>query len=312
MNTEPDNRELEPDVVETGPFDPTAPLTPSGNLRRRQWLTRLAEGGAIAAALLAVGALAMVVYTVVARGGSAISWKFITTNPSPLDPGGGGVAPYLLGTLLIVALATAIAMPMGVLIALYLTEFAGRRSAGLIRTVLTLINGLPSIVIGVFVYGLIVATTHRQSGFAGSIALAIIMVPLIARSSEEMLLLVPKSFREAADALGVSRWRAVLGVTLPAAAGGIVTATVLAVARAAGETAPLILVSSIFSGGVVLNPFGQAVPNVPVSIFQLSEQADPNGYTRAWGEALVLVTLILVASLLARALLTRTRAKLTQ
>ena len=201
---------------------------------------------------------------------------------------------------------------MGVLIALYLTEFATGRSTAVVRTTLTLINGLPSIVIGVFVYGLIVATTHRQSGFAGSVALSIIMVPLIARSSEEMLLLVPKSFREGADALGVSRWRTIVGVILPAAAGGIVTATVLAVARAAGETAPLLLVSSIFSGEIALNPFGEAVPNIPVSIFQLSEQADPNGYTRAWGEALVLVTLILVAKLLARAMLTRSRAKLTQ
>ncbi len=136
------------------------------------------------------------------------------------------------------------------------------------------------------------------------------MLPLIARSSEEILLLVPKSFREAADALGVSRWRAMVGVTLPAAAGGILTGTVLAVARAAGETAPLILVSSIFSGNdIVLNPFGEAVPNIPVSIFQLSEQSDPNGYTRAWGEALVLVTLILVANVTARAILARSRAK---
>ncbi len=255
--------ELESGAAETGTFDPGAPLRASGNLRRRQWVTRLAEGGATGAALLAVGALAVVVYTVVARGAGAISWKFLTTNPSPFDPGGGGIAPYLLGTLLIVAIATAIAMPVGVLIGLYLTEFATGRSAGVIRTTLSLINGLPSIVIGVFVYGLVVATTHRQSGFAGSIALSIIMVPLIARSVEEMLLLVPKSFREAADALGVSRWRTVVGVTLPAAAGGILTATVLAVARAAGETAPLLLVSSIFSGDIALNPFGEAVPNIP-------------------------------------------------
>ena len=123
---------------------------------------------------------------------------------------------------------------------------------------------------------------------------------------------MPKSFREGADALGVSRWRSVLGVTLPAAAGGIATATVLAIARAAGETAPLILVSSIYGNDIVLNPFGKAVPNIPVSIFQLSEQADPNGYTRAWGEALVLMTMILVASVVSRAMLARSRAKLAQ
>ena len=152
-------------------------------------------------------------------------------------------------------------------------------------------NGLPSIIIGLFIFGLLV-DHQQQSGFAGSVALAIIMLPLIARGSQEVLLLVPGSLREAADALGVSRWRTVLGVILPSALGGIVTSTVLAVARAAGETAPLIFASSVFDPATksAFNPF-EALPNVPVTIFQLSEEGNPEGFTQAWGLSLVLVSL---------------------
>jgi phosphate transport system permease protein len=202
----------------------------------------------------------------------------------------------------IVATATAIAMPMGILVALYLTEFAGPRSRPVVRLALDLLNGLPTIVVGLFVFGLLVVG-HHQSGFAGSFALAIIMLPLIARATQEVLLLVPPSLREAADALGVSRWRTVIGVVLPTARGGILTATVLAVARAAGETAPLILTSSIFANTVSVNPFGgKALPNIPVYIFTASEAADPYGFARAWGAAFVLLAFILLASLGARAL----------
>ena len=136
------------------------------------------------------------------------------------------------------------------------------------------------------------------------------MLPLIARATQEVLLLVPTSLREAAAALGVSRWRTVRGVVLPSVLGGILTATVLAVARAAGETAPLIFTSSIFGNGVSLHIFGQALPNIPVYIFTASEAADPYGFARAWGAALVLLGFILIASLGARALLSRTRSKL--
>jgi phosphate transport system permease protein len=292
-------------------IDFTAPLAPTGNLARREWISRVAEGGATVAALLAVAVLAIVVYTVVDRGGSAISIDFLVKDPPLFGGAGGGIAPYLVGTIVIVAVATAIAMPIGVMIAVYLSEFADRRSARLIGGALDLLNGLPSIVIAVFVFGLLVAG-HAQSGFAGSFALSIIMLPLIARPTQQILLLVPSGMREAADALGVSRWRTVLTVILPSAMGGIVTATILAVARAAGETAPLLLCSSIFGNDVQLNPFGNPLPNIPVSIFQLSEQADPAGYTRAWGEALVLLSFILFASVGARAALTRSRSKLSQ
>jgi phosphate transport system permease protein len=287
-------------------FDPTPPLRPSGNLRRRELVSKLAAGAAIAAALLAIAVLAVVIYTVARRGLSSISFAFITQAPS-LTGSGGGIAPELVGTIIIVALATAIAAPIGILTALFVTEFAGSRLAGVIRAVLDLMQGLPSIIVGVVVYGLLVVGSG-QSGYAASVALAIIMLPLVARASQEVILLVPNSLREAADALGVNRWRTIWGVVLPEARAGIVTGTLLAVARAAGETAPLILICSVFNPNAFsLDPFAanHALPNVPVYIFTLSEQADPTSFATAWGAALVLLTMILIANIGARFLFAR-------
>jgi phosphate transport system permease protein len=287
--------------------DLSGPLTPSGHLRRRQLISRFAGAVQTTSALLAVAVLGIVVYSVASRGASVLSLGFLTKDP-PAFVGipGGGIAPAIVGTAVLMAVATAIAMPVGILTALYVTEFAGGWSARAIRLALDLLNGLPTIVVGLFVFGLLVVG-HHQSGFAGSFALAIIMLPLIARATQEVLLLVPAGLREAADALGVSRWRTVLGVVLPSARGGILTATVLAVARAAGETAPLILTSSIFANTVSVNPFGQkALSNIPVYIFTASEEADPYGFARAWGAAFILLMFILLVSLGSRAINNRT------
>ena len=291
--------------MSAGPgFNPAAPLTPSGNLRRRQAVSRAAEIAATAAAVAAIAVLALIVYTVASRGVKAIDLDFIFTGYPT------GVGPMLLGTLTISLVATAMAMPIGVLIALFLTEYAGSRAAGPLRLTLDLLNGLPSIILGLFVFALLV-DHKQQSGFAGAVALAIIELPLIARGSQEVLLLVPKSLREASDALGVARWRSVLTVVLPTALGGIVTSTVLAVARAAGETAPLILASSVFDPkSFSVNPF-ESMPNVPVWIYKLSEEGNPEGFTEAWGMSLLLVSFILFASLGARALLARSKRKLS-
>jgi phosphate transport system permease protein len=289
--------------------DPAAPLTATGNLRRRMIVNRLFEGSTTGAAFLAVAALGIVVYSVIKNGAAALNWHFITQNP-PAVGSGGGIANALIGTAIITLLATVIAMPIAVLVALYLSEFSGQRVARAIRLVLDLLNGIPTVVVSLFVFGLLVAG-HQQSGFAVAVALAVIMLPLIARATQEVLQLVPQSLRDAADALGVARRRTVTGVVLPAAMGGIVTATVLAAARAAGETAPALFLSSIYNASQTqLNPFGHAVPNVPVLIFNLSEQADPQGFTRAWGAALVLLTVILLANIGARALLARSRSKM--
>jgi len=284
--------------------EPTAPLVPSGNLRRRQLVSRLAEGGATAAAVLALAVLAVVLWCIVERGAASISFDFVfSTVPN-------GVGPMLLGTLEIALIATLMAMPIGVLIAVLLTEYAGARGSRLMKTILDLVNGLPSIILGLFAFALLV-DHKQQSGFAGAVALAIIELPLIARGSQEVLQLVPGSLREASDALGVARWRSVVTMVLPTALGGILTSTVLAVARAAGETAPLLLTSSLFDGqSFQLNPF-EAMPNVPTWIFKLSEEGNSKGFSEAWGMSLLLVSFILVVSLCARALLARSKRKLS-
>jgi len=291
-------------------FDPASPLKATGNLRRRQLVSKFAEGGATGAALLALLVLGIVTYAVISRGAKALSWSFLTKSSVSFGAG-GGIAPQIIGTALIVAMATAIAMPTGVLVALYLTEFAGKRGGRVMRLVLDVMNGLPTIVVGLFVFGLLVVG-HHQSGFAASVALAIIMLPLIARSAQEVLLLVPHTLREASDALGMNRWRTVTGVILPTALGGILTGTVLAVARAAGETAPLILLSSVVGNTTTLSIFGKPLPNIPVYIFTQSDQPDPAGITRAWGAAFVLLSFILISSLGARALLARSRSKISR
>jgi phosphate transport system permease protein len=215
--------------------------------------------------------------------------------------------------MVIVAFAAVMALPIGILTGLYLTEFGGTRSpAGrALKLVLDLLQGLPTIIVGVVVYGLLVVPEHAESGFAGSVALAVIMLPLIARSSQEVLQLVPGSLREAADALGVDRWRTVLGVILPVAAGGIATGAILSIARAAGETAPLLVVDAIFNpGGTQLDIFGHGVPSIPMFILSNYDLPTPAAVTRVWGAALVLLTVILLANVGARLLLARSRRRM--
>lgn len=293
-----------------GALDPERPLTMSSNgLRRRQLISRFTQAAQTASAALAIVVLGLVIWSVASRGSSVLSIGFLTKDPPAYEGNNvGGIAPAIVGTALLIAIATAIALPLGVLAALYLTEFADRKVASVVRLALDLLTGVPSIVIGLFVYGLLVVGKH-QSGFYGSIGLSIIMLPLIARSAQEVLLLVPKGLREAADALGMSRWRTVRGVVLPSALGGILTATVLAVGRAAGETAPLLLCSSLFGNDVSVNPFSkEGIASIPLYIFRSSTAANQSGFARSWGAAFVLLVFILLTSLTARALLNRQRA----
>jgi phosphate transport system permease protein len=292
-------------------YDPAAPLTPSGNLRRRLVVSRIAQGGAVAAAVVAVAALALVTFDVVQQGASALSLGFLIHDPSQLAGSGGGIRSDIIGTAMIVVLAALMATPIGILIAIYLTEFASPRSrfGNALRLGLDLMQGVPSIVVGIFVLGLIVDVQHKDSGFAGSVALAIIMLPLIARSTQEVLRLVPAALREASDALGVDRWRAILTVILPTAVSGILTGSILAIARAAGETAPLLVADSTFGPHLTFNWFGP-MPNIPVSILTTSEAQNPAGFAQAWGAALVLLAIILFANVGARLLLARSRRRM--
>jgi phosphate transport system permease protein len=279
-------------------------------MRRRRLVNRAVEVLANVAALAAIAVLAAVVLSVLQRGIDVLSWGFLTKDLPLFGETGGGIAPLIVGSAILVGIATVIALPLGVLTALFLTEFASRRVAAPIQLTLDLMNGLPSIIIAVFIFGLLVYG-HEQSGYAGGFALSIVMLPLIARSAQEVLRLVPQAQREGALALGASRWRTVLGIILPSALGGIVTGTVLSIARAAGETAPLLFTTSIFINTVSTDP-GQALPNLPVQIFIWSESPDPEDHTRAWASAFVLLVFVLVTSVLARLALARSRKKLGQ
>jgi phosphate transport system permease protein len=282
----------------------------SAHLRRRKVRGRAFELLATAATLAAAAVLAAVVISVLRRGASALSFDFFTKTPAPFGATGGGIADAFVGSLVLVGLATAIALPISVLTAIYVSEFAPPRVASLVRLALDVINGIPSIVIGIFVFELLVLG-HYQSGWAGAVALAVIMVPLISRATQEVLRLVPSTLRESALALGVSRWRVTLGVVLPVSAGGILTGTTLAVARAAGETAPLLFTCSLATGLVRANPH-YPLESIPIAIFSLSESPDPADHARAWGAAFVLISFVLVVSLLSRAALARNRRKLTR
>ena len=287
---------------------PPLSLRASGGLRRRRLVNKLMEGVGWTSALLAVAVLFVVIVSVAVRAWPALSWDFFTKPPALFGQPGGGISSAIVGSLLIVAIATAIALPIGILIAIYLTEFAPRSVARPIQLVLDVLNGLPTIITGIFVFGVVVID-HGQSAYAAGFALSIVMLPLVARAAQETLLLVPSALREGSLALGVSRWRSVVGVILPTTFGGVLTGAILAVARAAGETAPLLFTCSIFNPAVSTD-VTHALPNIPVLIFTYSEQPDQALHEQAWGAALVLMMFVLVSSLLAKALLARSRRKL--
>jgi phosphate transport system permease protein len=279
----------------------------SAGLRRRRLVQNVFAVAATLSALAAVTMLGIVIGSVVAKGGSSLSLDFFT-KPRGLFGEPGGIADAIVGSGLIVAIATLMAVPVGVLVAIYVSEFASKSIATLVRVVLDVMNGIPAIVVGIFVFGVVVVG-RGQSALAGSFALAILMVPLIARATQEVLALVPGGLREASLALGVSRWRTVLGVVLPTVTGGIVTGTMLAVARVAGETAPLLFTSSIAANAINAD-VSVALPTIPVAIFVYSESPDPAEQALAWTAALVLISFVLVASVIARALSARSRRKL--
>jgi phosphate transport system permease protein len=287
--------------------DPSYSLSATGNLRRRQLVSRVFVGAAIASAVLAVAVLGILVFYVFERGVGVITPQFFVDTLPAFNGVGGGIGPALVGTIELVLIATIIALPVGVLTAIYLSEFAGPRIGSAIRLMLDLLAGLPTIIAGVFVAGLL---TNRfgQSAYAGGVALSIVEVPLIARASLEAISRVPMSMREASDALGIARWRGVVGVILPTASNGIVTASILAVARAAGETAPILFTSALFTQAYQLNPT-QSVPSVPLVIFQLLESGYPLSIEKAWGAALTLMAIILIVNIGARVWLRRSERK---
>jgi phosphate transport system permease protein len=281
--------------------------------RRRRAVNALVEIAATGAALLALTVLVILIGSVVERGWGAIDVDFFTKTPTLLtgfgQPPPSGIANAIVGTLIIIGIALVMALPVGVLTAIYLNEFAPRRVANILALAFDVLNGVPAIVLGIFVF-VFVVVGHGQAAWKASFALAILMVPLIARSTQEVLALVPNSLREASLALGAARWRTTFSVVLPHAVGGIVTGATLATARAAGETAPLLFTSALYGNEVSLDPT-QPLASIPMFIFTSAEQADPALHEQAWGAAAVLIGFILVASLIARMFADRSRRRMT-
>ncbi len=264
----------------------------------RRGVNWLMIGGTALSTALAVAALMAVLGYVVVNGVSALSVDFFTRLPTPVGVPGGGIANAIVGSLIVVGLATLFALPIGLGAGIYLSEFGHNRFGDLARYLADVLSGVPSIVMGIFAYALIVARQGHFSALSAGFALGVMMLPAITRTTEEMLRLVPDSLREGALALGLPRWRTTISVVLPTAAGGVITGVVLAVARVAGETAPLLFTA--FG-----NPFwnvdiNQPIATLPHTLFTYAISPYDDWRTKAWGTALVLTALVLVASLLAR------------
>ena len=279
-------------------------------LPRRRRVNHVMEGFAWLAAAIAIAILGIVVWSVASKGWSELNLDLVTKSPIPfsLTNAPQGLANAFAGTIVIVGLATLMALPVGILVAVYLNEFAPPAIRNGVGLVLDVLAGVPAIVVGIFVFVLLVSGSG-QSGIKGAFALAILMLPFVARATIEVLVLVPNSLREASLGLGVPQWRTTLSIVLPRAIGGIVTGTVLAVARVAGETAPLLFTSSVVGTQTHWDP-SQALQTIPVAIFELSESADPKDHARAWAAGFILLVFILFASLTARWLATRNARKI--
>ncbi len=281
--------------------------TRSSGLSRRRTVEKVVAVLAILSATLACAVLFLVLGSVVLKGVSQIDLAFFT-KAKPLFGEKGGIADALIGTALMVGMAVVIAVPIAVLIAIYIAEYAGPGAARFFRLVLDILNGIPAIVVGIFIFGLLVVG-HGQSAIYGAISLAMLMLPLVSRATQEVLALVPRSLREASLALGVPRWRTVYSIVLPTAIGGILTGVVLAVARVAGETAPLLFTSSIATAGISTD-VTKALASLPVAIFEFSESPSPDDQAAGWAAALVLIAFVLVMNILAKTFAGRKRKKL--
>jgi phosphate transport system permease protein len=294
--------------VTSMPVDPRYDITArSAGLGRRRRVEKGAALIAILSALLACAVLFVVLGSVLLKGVSQLDLTFFT-KPKPLFGEKGGIADALVGTALMVGMAIAFAVPLAVFVAIYVSEYARPRSARFFRLVLDVLNGVPAIVIGIFVYGLLVVG-HGQSAIYASIALAILMLPMVSRATQEVLALVPRSLREASLALGVPRWRTVWSVVLPTATGGILTGVVLAVARVAGETAPILFTSSI-AANTISTDVTHALQSLPFSIFVFSESPSPDDQAAGWAAALVLIAFVLVLNVVAKAFAASKRRQL--
>jgi phosphate transport system permease protein len=264
----------------------------------RKALSSVFVGFCALSVLIALVPLAFVLFFLIVQGIGSINREFFTNMPQPVGETGGGMANAIVGTLILTGLGSMLAIPVGVISGVYMSEYAGTRISAIIRFAADTLNGVPSIVIGVFAYGIAVLPFKHFSAMAGGVALGIMMIPIIARTTEELLLLVPETLREGALALGATRARAVRTVVLPAALPGIVTGIMLALARIAGETAPLLFTS--FNNRFFSTDLNQPIASLTVQVFTYAISPYEDWHRQAWAGALVLVALVFLCSLAAR------------
>jgi phosphate transport system permease protein len=265
--------------------------------RRKLW-DILARWACLGMVILALVPLVSVLFDLTVKGLGGFSWDFFTQLPKPVNEPGGGMANAFAGSAVLVGLGCAFGIPVGVLGGVYLAEFGQNRFGKFVRFSADVMSGVPSITVGIFVYTLVVLTMHRFSALAGGIALAILMLPTVMRTTEELLRLVPDSLREAGLALGVPKWRVILGVVLRTGAPGIATGIMLAVARAAGETAPLLFTA--FGSRFLSLKLDQPMGSLPVQIYTYAVSPYDDWHRQAWAAALALVLLVLILNILAR------------
>ena len=259
--------------------------------------------------MLAIVPLILITIYVVKQGASALSVNFFTKVPSgPLDPLAGGIAQAFIGTAIIAGIATAIAVPLGVLTAVYLAEYGRGRFAGVVRIVADVLLSTPSIVAGAFIWSIVVVALGNFSALAGALALVVLMWPIIARATEEILRLVPQELREGALALGVPRWKVIMRIVIPTAGAGILTAIMLAVARGLGETAPILL-TALGNDFINLDPL-KPTDAVPLRVYDYARTPVEALHQIAWGGALVLLVAVLFLSISARVLSSRQKKRM--
>jgi phosphate transport system permease protein len=267
-------------------------------MRRRKLLSRVMETLCLVAVLLALLPLVFILFYVIKEGAGALNLDFFTRIPKPVGEPGGGMANAIVGTLILIGLAALFAVPVGVICGVHLSEYPTRKFSSVVRFATDVMNGVPSIVIGIFAYGLVVLPVKRFSAFAGGFALGLLMLPVVIRTTEELLRLVPAGLREGALALGATRARAVFTVILPAALPGILTGVLVALARVAGETAPLLFTA--FNNRFWSTSLAQPIASLTVQVFTYAISPYDDWHRQAWAGAFLLVMIILSLSIIAR------------
>ena len=274
----------------------------------RKFKSALVSFGTFAAAVLVIAPLGLVFFHLLVNGASSVNWDFFTQLPKPVGAVGGGMVNAIVGSLELLALGSAIGIPVGVLGGVYLAEYGSARANSILRFIADVLNGVPSITWGVVVYGLVVLRFKGFSAYAGGLALGLIMIPLILRTTEEVILLVPNGYREASLALGIARWKTIVHVVMKTASKGIITGILLALARIGGETAPLLFTA--FGNRFWNHDLTQPIAALPLQIFTYAISPYDDWHRQAWAGALVLVIGIFCVNVLVR-ILTRERARST-